>query len=131
MPRPRTPTATLARTGALERDRKRHQGRQNEPEAAELIGEAPDFLLPAQRDAWQYIVERCPAGVLRRADEVLVVACAVLLEKILAGAASPAALTRLHGMLASMGMTPSDRSRVSVPTPAKRTRLQEAIDGPG
>lgn len=130
MPRPRTPTVVLERTGALKRDRKRHAGRENEPKDARAIGDPPDFLTAEQVKAWRYVVERCPEGVLRRADEVAVATCAVLFAKLIGnpGAATPAAVAQLRGLLASFGMTPADRSRVEVPSPAKRSRLQEAME---
>jgi hypothetical protein len=129
IPKRRTMTERLAQTGALDRDRKRHQTRLNEPAAVEFGG-CPEFLSPKQQEAWAWIVDRCPAGVLRRSDEPLVAACAVLFAQILAEPekATPAALSRLHGMLSSMGMTPSDRSRVAVEPKPTRSRLREILE---
>ena len=101
--------------GAYKKDPQRV--RTGEPVGVGGIGDAPDRFTELQIAAWKEIVATCHAGVLCTADRIAVELAAVLLADFRSNASDmPAAkLARLDSLLARFGMTPSDRSKVSVP----------------
>lgn len=116
MGKPRTPTNVLDARGAFRKDPQRFEARKDEPQPIDGIGSAPDYFTPEQISAWDFIVAKAHAGTLSDADSVVVEQGAILLAEM---RANPAGFpitghARLQGVLASLGMTPADRSRVSV-----------------
>ncbi len=131
MPAHRVPTATLARRGAFKKDPQRARARANEPRPNGPIGEPPACLTPSQIKCWKEIIESAPEGVLTRADRFIVELAARLLALWRGRNAPPAWVgTQLRTCLASMGMTPSDRSRVGAGAPAPEASAWDAIDRP-
>ena len=66
--------------------------------------------------AWKYIAKCCPEGVLADRDRVYLEVAAYLFVEFRSAPAKfhPAKLARLTAMLANLGMSPADASRVSV-----------------
>lgn len=139
MGRPRKPTALLELSGAFRRNPARR--RDPAPICTRPLGDPPCRLPVEARAFWGEIVEACPAGVLGSSDRWAVELCARLMEKAvrvpdLAAVAelvkllelssddaralfrreviSSSELSILRSLLAALGMTPADRSKLSV-----------------
>lgn len=112
MPAHRKPTNVLQLNGAFAHDprRKRH-----DPPTHGPIGIAPKQSAITFAQAWKYIAKCAPAGVLANRDRVYLEVAASLFAQFRAGPADfhPAKLARLEMMLAKLGMSPADASRVS------------------
>lgn len=119
MPAHRIPTATLERRGSFKKDPQRGRARKNEPRINGPIGPPPARLTQKQQECWYEIVNDAAEGVLARSDRFIVEIAAYLLA-MLRGRGNPPAFVvpQLRACLASMGMTPGDRSRVNA-DPAK------------
>lgn len=113
MARPRIPTKILEMRGSFKKDPQRQTARANEPTDLPLPGDPHSTLTDDQKKAWAYILERCPAGVLRQSDEIALEACARLYAEMRVGTIDRTGTKQLMDILSKFGMTPSDRSRVS------------------
>lgn len=127
MPGPRTSTAILELRGAFRNHPGRHQERMGEPATDEPVGMPPEILDDACKAAWNELVEIAPAGVLCRFDRVALEIAAVLLAQF---RESPndfpvTKLGRLNALLGQFGMTPSDRSKVSIARPAVSSKYDK------
>lgn len=136
MARPRTPTNVLDARGAFKEHPKRLREREGEPQDDRPLGDPPDDLDEAERAAWHEMAEQAPPGVLTAADRTLVEMAARALAEVRnpwaevydrkkgevvefrKGFDSRAAGI-LYRCLAAMGLSPSDRSKVSVPEKEK------------
>jgi hypothetical protein len=119
MPAHRKPTNVLEIAGAFRKDPQR---RRVDPPTRKPIGRPPkpDFLTFEQ--AWRYLVKCAPRDVLRDdRDRLWVEVAAHLLVQFRADPAAmhSAKLSRLVAMLAALGMSPADASRVTATAPAK------------
>lgn len=116
MPARRSPTLTLAASGALARSPGRHAGRATEPRPNPLPSKAPAHLGAAERLVWRQLFDACPAGVLGVSDAFVLELAAVLLAAFRAAPVTfPAAkLSQLRLALDSLGMSPVSRSRICV-----------------
>lgn len=92
----------------------RARQRSAEPQPAGPIGGPPSTLNDAQKACYRELVTAAHAGTLSPADTFVVEMAAVLLEQFRRDPAgvSAAKLTRLQSLLASLGMSPADRSKV-------------------
>jgi len=110
MPRPRTPRALAALTGAD----KQHPGRyaaRSEPKG-EPLGAPPAGLTPGQRAVWRQLAGELPW--LTRSDRSMLALAARLADKVDNDPLCPlAAFTQLRLCLSSLGATPVDRSKVN------------------
>jgi len=106
----------LRLVGAFGKNPVRARARANEPVPKGSIGEPPADFSPADKSAWAEIVATSHAGVFCRADRISVEMAARLLAQYRATPLTfpDARLLRLNRLLASFGMTPADRSRVTV-----------------
>lgn len=116
MGRPRTPTEILERRGAFKHDPQRGRARDGEPSDLQELGDPPAHITGNVLDAWCDIVNASHEGVLSDADSIALEMAAHLLAGFRAKPESFAVskLTRLEGLLSKFGMTPADRSRVTV-----------------
>ena len=115
MPAVRKPTAQLEAAGAFKANPAR--ARLNEPDTGRGVGPAPDWCSAEVRAAWDDIVRDTAPGVWQSSDRVFL--------EVLSGQVARYreeqegfAVQRMVvflGMLKLAGMTPADRSRVSVP----------------
>lgn len=108
--------------------------RENEPKTKDPIGAPPAFLNTLEKTAYRQIVKLCITGVLTKADS-LAVAQAAILQVICTGRAKTKPVGRkgtknyipakaiipkvaernlLNKYLSQFGMTPSERSKISV-----------------
>lgn len=115
MPAQRVPTAKLKLRGAFKRNPKRAAARAHEPKARPLNGRPPKGLKPKEVEAWNDLIADAPAGVLTSADRCILELTAALLAKRRTGALNGFLAQQLRACLASLGMTPADRSKVSAP----------------
>jgi phage terminase small subunit len=117
MGRPRLPTNVLDARGAFKKDPQRAVARADEPKPAEgdEIGEPPDWFGPEQFMCWQEIVTLAHGGTLSSADRLIVEHGAQLLAMLRAEQwrVHPTIMIRWETVLAKLGMTPSDRSKVA------------------
>jgi hypothetical protein len=141
MSRPRKPTAALALAGAFKKNPNR--ARPDEPKDARALGDPPGRLPVEVVAYWDEIVAMVPAGVLTYWDRWAVELAARLMEKatretspavllelvreaeldvdeaknlVKQNGITAAELSTLRSLLASLGMTPADRTKLSVPT---------------
>ena len=118
MPKPRKPTAQLALSGQLDARPKQYANRNSEPSSGKL-GTAPKFYDKAKRALWKEVVGTVPPGVLQHSDRFIVEVVCSLLTDLRNGTGTVAGIAQLRQSLASLGMTPADRSRVSAAPPEK------------
>jgi len=139
MSRPRKPSAVLELSGAFRHDPQRR--RPSEPKESRPLGESPGRL-PADCIAfWNELVEMSTYGVLKISDRWAVELCCRLMEKatremstatilelsrcadlsaddvkvlIRRETISSGELSTLRSLLAALGMTPADRTKLSV-----------------
>ena len=129
------PTAKHAESGAFDHDPQRAEARENEPIPPGPLGEPPErwrilassaesdearILAVLQTEAWHELELNVAKNVLTISDRVLVEVYCSLVARHRAGQILKAAeYNLLLSCLARMGMTPSDRSRLNVPTDEK------------
>lgn len=114
MGRPRTPTSVLDARGAFKKHPERK--RAGEPVVTDPIGAPPDRLNKLQVRAWHEVVARAPLGVLTAADfHAVEQLCVLLAESWEQGGDFPIMKRNsINKMLGQLGMTPSDRARLSI-----------------
>lgn len=119
MPRARKPTNVLALSGAFKHNPKRGEARKDEPKPTEGIGEPPEHLDQAAAECWREIVGLAHAGTLSSSDRLILEHGSNLLAQLRASnwLAHPTVLLRFEAFLTKLGLTPADRSRVSVKKP--------------
>lgn len=122
MPAHRKPTRLHLLYGSYKKNPQRQREREGEPEVIEPLGEPPKHLDANQRKAWREIARTAPEGVLTRADRVSVELAAVLLAQLRGQGAdfTPTRLAQLRYLLGQFGMTPADRSRVTLETKPRK-----------
>ena len=115
MARPRTPTALLELRGAFKKDPQRR--RPQEPKDARPLGDPPKRLPKQVRPFWDELVDMVTGGILTYRDRWAVELAARLMAKAVSDkeSISSAELATLRSLLASFGMSPADRSKLSVP----------------
>jgi hypothetical protein len=99
----------------------------DEPEAAGDIGGPPTDWTPEQKLLWWEVVNAAPKGVLTGSDRVLVeLAVRNLANLRAAGPEMTAAQSaEMRRCLGEMGMTPSERARLTVQKPASGNPFAE------
>lgn len=113
MPKPRTPSAVLEARGAFAKDpaRKREDFTSGDFDAV-----PPAYFDEGQQSAWREIVGLLPPSVLQSTDRMAVELTARLIARFRSmndADVSMAQVAQIRTALASLGMTPADRSRVS------------------
>lgn len=109
--RPRKPTALHVLHGTRTR-----VDRSGEPSDIGELGKPPAHLSPEDAAAWREIAASLAPGVAGRADRFVVEIVAVLIARLRTPEGLKAAdLACLHRGLASLGMTPTARSKVAPP----------------
>jgi len=150
MSRPRKPSALLELSGAYRKNPSRR--RPPAPEPAGPLGDPPERLQGEARMFWYEIVNALAAGVLTCADRWCVELAAMTMAKAvripdpavvleLARAAELSAeetktqirqqamtgahWTLLRSLLGAMGMTPADRSKLSIPAEKPKNKFED------
>jgi hypothetical protein len=114
MGRNRLPTSSLVLNGSIDRNPKRYANRTTEPKPTGVLGPAPKQFDKGLKAIWQEFAKQVPAGVLTIADRGVFELTCRLIVKMRAGTISTGEGSQLISCLSRMGMTPSDRSKVSV-----------------
>ena len=88
------------------------------------MARGPRGVPPARFDAelteiWYEMVDRLPPGVWAQSDRLAVEMACRLTRKLLHDGIHGAELSTLNSLLSRFGMTPADRSKVSVPKKAE------------
>jgi hypothetical protein len=125
MPRPRKPTQLLVVEGNLRPGR--HAERALEPVVDIPLGGPPRGWKPDGKALWWEIANAIPANVATKADRLIVeLTCRLVgvMRKEPANFTSAIA-AQLRCCLASLGLTPADRSRVSVRTKSSDPEMDE------
>ena len=112
MPAPRKPTSVLQLAGSFKTHPER--ARDAEPEAAGEIGEPPETFTEMEKKAWNQIVGDALDGVFCKSDRLAVELASKLLAGVWENGLDDRSTTQLRQFLAAFGMTPADRSRISV-----------------
>lgn len=122
MARPRKPTAVLELTGAFQHNPDRGRDRANEPQPTGSLGEPParwyGEKFDLEREVWRDLEAEVPPNVLTNSDRQAVEVYCRHMAKFRRGddlkGHELKAILYLQGRF---GMTPSDRSKISVPKP--------------
>ncbi len=100
--------------GSFDHDPQRRTARANEPKIETPVGNPPTCLTTKERRVWRDISSTVPW--LTVADRyVLILACKLSI-KVMDGTAKPQEYSTYMTTLSRLGMTPADKSRVSMPT---------------
>ena len=126
--RPRTPTNVLKLRGADKKHPERMKDRKNEPVNTHPIGDPPGHLNKTEKAAWHELVDKSCEGVFGKADSFAVEIAAQLLVKLrhkkfrmspegkrVIDLPGPQDHTMFFRYLSQFGMTPADRSKISIP----------------
>lgn len=115
MPNPRKPMAIKEIHGTAHRNKQRQNP--NEPTPTRGIGPAPDHLGEEHSAVWDEVVSQMYAGVLGEADRIALETMVRLIYLMRSNfdEMTAAQLARLNGLLSQFGMTPADRTKISVP----------------
>ncbi len=114
---PRKPSNVLQLSGAFAKNPARGRERADEMEAVGPIGDPPEWLDESAQVAWGEIVAMVPDGCLAKSDRahLAVVSKLYALVKVTPAAdIPPSVLQRVMVGLGSMGMNPSERSKVKI-----------------
>lgn len=150
MARPRKPTALLELSGAFREHPNRK--RPNEPVDSRNLGDPPGRLASDAVPFWAEIADMVTGGILTYRDRWAVELAARLMEKavrvpsaeamlevirtselspaearalVIRESISSSELSVLRSLLAALGMTPADRSKLSVPTEKPKNKFAE------
>ncbi len=111
MPTPRKPTELLELSGRFKHDPQR--ARPVGPKSSRPLGPPPKHLVGDERATWLEIAEAAPGGVLTYADRFLLELVAKGLARSRREVLKAADLALVQRGLSLLGLTPSDRSRIT------------------
>jgi hypothetical protein len=117
MPKPRTPSATLEARGAFAHNPSRAR---EDFDSGVFDRTAPAYFNEGQVAVWNEIVGLLPVSVIQATDRIAVELTARLIARFRSiddADVNMAQVAQIRTALATLGMTPADRSRVS----AKKT----------
>ena len=131
MARPRKATALLRSSGAFVRNPQRETARNFEPKPAGPLGNAPAHLNAAKQATWNELAQLLPKGLAGDLDRVAFEILTALLSKFRhdRGSMRSAEYSLMAQMITKFGLTPADRSRVSVVCGDKPVDRLEAFLG--
>ena len=118
MPKPRTPVAKAAATGAAVKNPQRHKDR-SEPKGVVKLGAPSAWLDEWGARAFELFKAELPW--LQESDRVIVELASSLRGRLMdpAGVIGLQAAQELRRCLAQLGATPADRSKVTLPDEGK------------
>jgi hypothetical protein len=114
MGRPRTPTHILDARGSFVRHPERKRFRVGEPVPTGEIGDPHPALNHDEQEAWKELLEILPPGVATNSDRWWVERAVCLMVLCRKGKARASEQGLLQSYLSKLGMSPADRSRVTV-----------------
>ena len=113
MAKPRTPSAVLAARGAFDKNPSRAR---QDFDSGVFDKTAPEYFNGDQVAVWNELIGLLPDGVLQATDRMAVELTARLIARFRAlddDKVNMAQVAQIRTALASLGMTPADRSKVS------------------
>ena len=116
MPRPQTPLAKAALTGADKKDPQRFRNRSEPKASGRVLGKPPSYLPPTAKKAWATFADELPWLTFedRGAVEIVCLMRAQIMDRLTADL--PASFFGNYRMaLSSLGATPVDRTKVYQP----------------
>jgi phage terminase small subunit len=115
MPNPRLPTEIKRLRGTLQPC----HTNPHEPKPTAPLGEPPTYLQKDEKSFWRELARITVAGVLTQQDRVCVeVLCQIMAKLRRRETLSNAERAQLTTLLGKLGLTPSDRAKVSVAPPS-------------
>ncbi len=123
--RPRTPTNILKLRGADKKNPARLKARENEPVNNNPVGNPPAWLNAAEKKAWKALVSECIDGVIGEADRSHVAMTSRLMVKMMEDTATGQELNLLNRCLGQLGMTPTERTKLSIPKEKAKNRFDD------
>ena len=128
MPGRRVPTEALEARGAFKSHADRKRKRANEPKPEKRLSDPPAYFDESQRASWAEIVDRVPW--LRDTDFLAVERLSLLTAELRSDPRgfSGAKHQTMGALEGKLGLSPADRSRVSVPQKPKVSELAAALD---
>ena len=127
MPRPRKPNEHHELVGSWEKNPQRK--RAPAPKSTTGIGAPPRYFTADERAIWREIVAQAAAGVLTGADRMIVEMISMTMASIRRREpVTSADRGNLIRMLASLGMTPVDRTRLHITPPEPETESPDPYD---
>lgn len=110
----RKTTAVLEAKGSF---KKNPQLKRVDPKTSDEIGLPPAYFDEVESLVWQELIETSPEGVLTKSDRAILEIASALLSDYRKDRASfnTSRVNILQRILASLGMTPIDRSRIVAP----------------
>ena len=130
MPRPQTPLAKAALTGADKKDPQRYRSRSEPKTSGRNLGKPPAYLPPTAKKAWTTFADELPW--LTYEDRGAVEVVSLMRAHIMDGntADLPASFYGNYRMaLSALGATPVDRSKVYQPQAEEEDDPFAAFDG--
>lgn len=126
MARPALPKNVHILKGTAKKDPARMRARENEPENTNPLGKPPEELNTEEKKYFNRLAKEAITGVLGEADRTAVAIAAKLMANFYGEeeftAAMCAQLTRLLGQF---GMTPSERSKINLPSQKKKNSFAD------
>lgn len=97
--------------------KKNPQLKRVDPKTSDEIGPSPAYFNDVERRVWQELIETSPEGVLTQSDRTILEIASTLLSDYRKDRASfnTSRVNIIQRALASLGMTPLDRSRIVAP----------------
>src|SRR6266436_1734039 len=118
MPQNRVSTDVLKTRGSFVKHPERERARIAEPKPSGDLGPPPTHLNARQKKTWRELEQIIPPGVAASSDRWTVELLVCLMEKCRSGQAKAGETKQIESLLSKMGMTASDRSRVSAGKPS-------------
>ena len=115
----------LELSGAFKKDPQRAAARSEEPEPSGPVGGPSLAMTETERDAWRWIVDRCPTGVLGNCDEGLLEIASGLRARLVSRKLDDKGAALLLRCYTELGMTPASRSKVRSSSAGKVIPLNE------
>ena len=131
MPRPQTPLAKAALTGADKKDPQRFRNRSEPKASGRALGKPPAYLPPTAKKAWAKFADELPWLTFedRGAVEIVCLMRAQIMDGLTADL--PASFFGTYRMaLSSLGATPVDRTKVYQPPQDEGDDPFASFDGP-
>jgi hypothetical protein len=122
MPQRRVSTKVLKERGAYLRNPKRAAARAREPKYTGPLGDPPEKMSAAHKALWAELSAIVPSGVAEKSDRWMFEVLVCLMADFRKGVARGGEVSQLLNLLAKLGMTPADRSRVAVNAPSSRQK---------
>ena len=94
------------------------------PTSTVPLGDPPAHLSHEEQDIWIEVSEQLLPGVGKESDRIAFEALVILIGRMRFGLLKATELVAMVSLCARFGMTPADRSKISVEKPAK-----SALDG--